>query len=109
MPVMISLFPDKQHFRLLVHPKPNYSDTGQVDVEVVSEGGIPETEVRPMKWTAAYMALAKLPDQNEHQIAAMAKALDRGRTLRVQLHSRRSDLENAGFLSSSTQHQLSGK
>jgi hypothetical protein len=96
---MISLFPEKQHFRLLVHPEPNYSTTGQVDVEVVSDSDLPETQVRPMDWESVYMALATSLNQNEHQLAAMAKGLDVGRTLRFELDCRRSDLERAGFLS----------
>ncbi len=49
-------------------------------------------------WESVYFALTGMPDQNEHQLAAMAKGLDKGRTLRFEVDWRESDLEQTGFL-----------
>jgi hypothetical protein len=98
---MIRLFVDREHFLVKVRPVSDWSNVRDVEIEVTGDG-IQERNSNPhlrrMKWDKAYMVLATVLDQNEHQLAAMAQGLDKGRVLHFHLDCRRSDLSKAGFL-----------
>lgn len=97
----MSLFSDEQPVDILVHPDPDWATNSQVQIEVkwngvqVSEG----PSLPKMDWKAAYRVFASTLGVNEHQLFAMAKGLDRGRTLRFSMPRRLSDLEAVGFIS----------
>jgi len=98
---MIHLFPDREHFLVKVYPASDWSSSRDVEIEVIGDS-VQERDSKAhlprMKWDIAYMAFATELDVNEHQLAAMAKGLDKGRTLDFYLDCRRSDLLKAGFL-----------
>jgi hypothetical protein len=100
---VISLFNDEQDFVINVYPDSDWADSQVVAVEVI-QGGLREgdeaAQLPKMKWDLAYRAFAGQLAVNEHQVAAMAKGLDRGRILRFNLRCRRSDLSAVGFLPS---------
>ena len=98
---MISLLSDEQPVDILVHPDPDWATTSQVQIEVKSHGvRVSEGPSLPtMDWEAAYKIFATTLGVNEHQLFAMAKGLDRGRTLHFSMPHKVSDLEAVGFIS----------
>jgi hypothetical protein len=98
---VISLLNDEQKFVINVYPDSDWANNQVVVVEVIQDGvreGDESAQLPKMKWDRAYRALAGELAVNEHQVAAMANGLDRGRTLRFNLNCRRSDLASVGFL-----------
>jgi hypothetical protein len=98
---VISLFGDEQDFVITVYSDSDWTSSQAVVVEVTRDGvreGDEGAQLPRMKWADAYRAFAELLGVNEHQLAAMAKGLDRGSTLRFNLSCRRSELSAVGFL-----------
>jgi len=98
---VISLLNDEQKFAINIYPDSDWANSRVVAVEVIQDGVRQDGEAAQlpkMKWDLAYRALAGELAVNEHQVAAMANGLDRGRTLRFNLRCRRSDLAAVGFL-----------
>lgn len=92
---------ERQDFEVRVYPVADWSSSEMVEIEVTWNGiRQPEAQHKlpKMKWTQAYQAFATRLDVNEHQLAAMAQGLERGRVLRFDLNCRRSDLEIVGFI-----------
>jgi hypothetical protein len=98
---MTSLFGEGEEFEVAVFADSNWSATKRVRIEVL-RNRIPEcgddVPIVEMNWSVVYRELAERLRVNEHQLSAMEKGLASGRTLRFNLHCRRSDLVSAGFL-----------
>jgi hypothetical protein len=100
---MISLLGDQQEFEINVHPNRDWASSKSVLIEVLRNGVLEgdETSALPkMTWDHAYEAFATQLEVNEHQLASMAKGLDRGRVLWFRISCRRSDLAAVGFIRS---------
>ena len=77
-----------------VHPAGPYD----VEVEVVERNATKQQQPLRMLWEEAYRALMDELGVNDHQIAAMAPRLNRGKVLKFYLKCTREDLLRAGFL-----------
>lgn len=88
---MISLLNDEQKFVINVYPDHDWLNSQAVMVEVIQDGvrkGDEVGELPKLKWDHVYRAFAGPLRVNEHQVAAMANGLHRGRTLQFNLRCR---------------------
>ena len=91
---------ERQDFEVRVYPVADWSSSETVEIEVTWTvfDSLSKHKLPKMKRTQAYQAFATRLDVNEHQLAAMAQGLERGRVLRFDLNCRRSDLEIVGSI-----------
>jgi hypothetical protein len=96
---MFGTFDVESKYHIEIHPKNDRTSGGIVTVRVLEEWQ-EETSLPIMAWGKAFQALATRLQVNEHQLDALSWRPEQGRTLRLCVVCRRSDLVATGFLPS---------